>query len=178
MRKFLILVFVLVTSTVFSQTTLDVFELGRKGTVDQVNEVLKSNPKVFNVVNSDGYSPLVLACYRANNEVAKILINSGSDINELSKFGTPLMACIVKNNNEIAKLLVEKKANLDSADPTGMTALIYATNFRNYEMVSVLVKAGANVDYKDIKKSSALDYAIVMNDDKLIELLKNKNKKP
>ena len=66
---------------------------------------------------------------------------------------------------------------MDFADLSGMTALIYAVNFKNYEIVSALVKAGVTIDYKDSKAKSALDYAILMDDDLLIELLKNKNKK-
>ena len=109
--------------------------------------------------------------------MAKYLINIGSDINGKSKFGTPLMACIVKGNNQIANLLIEKKADLNFSDMSGMNALLYAVNFKNYEMVSALVKAGVDIDFKDNKNKSALDYAIIMNDDLLIELLKNKNKK-
>eukprot|EP01136_Pigoraptor_vietnamica_P013186 Opistho-1_new@4141 len=159
---------------VHCQTPPDVFDIARKGTVEQAKEKLKQNPNSFNTVNDEGYSPLLLACYRGNNEVAKFLIESGSDINGKSKFGTPLMACIVKANNEIAKILIEKKADVNFADGNGTTALIYATNFKNYEIVSALVKAKANVDQKDNKNNSALDYAILANDDKLIQLLKTK----
>jgi ankyrin repeat protein len=60
---------------------------------------------------------------------------------------------------------------------SGMNALLYAVNFKNYEMVSTLVKAGVDINFKDNKNKSALDYAIIMNDDLLIELLKNKNNK-
>jgi hypothetical protein len=170
-------VFILFYSFCFCQTSYDVFDIGRKGTLEQAKEKLKENPNSFNVINEEGYSPLLLACYRGNNDVAKFLIDNGSDVNGKSKFGTPLMACIVKRNNEIAKLLIEKKANLNFSDLSGMTALIYAVNFKNYEMVSLLVKADVAVDFKDSKNQSALDYAILMDDDLLIELLKNKNKK-
>ena len=178
MKRLFSIYLLLFTITIsYCQPTLDVFDIGRKGTVDQVKEKLNENPNSFNVVNDEGYSPLLLACYRGNNEVAKLLIEKGSDINGKSKFGTPLMACIVKGNNEIAKVLIDKKADLNFADLSGMTALIYAINFKNYEVVSSLVKAGVNVDFKDTKNKSALDYAILLDDDLLIELLKNKNKK-
>lgn len=176
-KRLLTLIFIVTTNLSFGQASLDIFDIARKGTVEQVKEVLKTNPKAFNVVNNDGYSPLVLACYRGNNEVAKLLIASGSDINGTSKMGTPLMAAIVKGNNEIAKILIDKKADLNFADLSGMTALIYSVNFKNYEMVSALVKANVAIDFKDSKQKTALDYAILMDDDLLIELLKNKNKK-
>ena len=173
-RLLLSCVSILAFNFCYCQTTNDVFDIGRKGTVEQAKEKLQENPNCFNVVNDEGYSPLLLACYRGNNAVAKFLIESGSDINGKSKFGTPLMACIVKANNEIAKVLIDKKADLNFADGNGTTALIYATNFKNYEIVSALVKAKANVAFKDSKNSTALDYAILANDDKLIEILKTK----
>jgi ankyrin repeat protein len=102
------------------------------------------------------------------------LIENGSDINGNSKMGTPLMACVVKGNNEIAKFLIEKKADIHLADTNGTTPIIYATNFKNYEVVSLLIKAGADYTKKDNRGNSALDYAILLDDDKLIETLKNK----
>lgn len=178
MKKLLLLIFVtLFFHFSFSQEKIDVFDIARKGTVEQVKEILNTNQKAFNVVNDEGYSPLTLACYRGNNEVAKLLIESGSDINGNSKMGTPLMAAVFKGNNEIAKLLIDKKADLSVTDPNGTTALLYAVNSRNYELVSALVKANADVDFKDGREKSALDYAIIMDDDEIIELLKNKNKK-
>lgn len=175
MKKILfILVAIFSANLSFCQEKLDVFDIGRKGTVEQAKEKLKENPNAFNVVNDEGYSPLLLASYRGNNEVAKLLIETGSDINGKSRFGTPLMACVVKANNEIAKLLIAKKADLNFADGNGTTALMYAGNFKNYELVAALVKANADVNLKDSKNKTALDYAIMANDDKLIELLKTK----
>lgn len=175
MRQLLfLLVFMLTANMTFSQGTLDVFDIARKGTVAQVKEVLKTNPKAFNVVNEEGFSPLVLASYRGNNEVAKLLIAAGCDINRNSKMGTALMAAIVKGNSEIAKLLLQNKANVTSADGNGTTALLYAVQFKNYEIASLLIKAGADYTIKDNRGNSALDYAILADDDKLIEILKNK----
>ena len=164
----------LISILTFSQEKLNVFDIARKGTLEQAKESFAQNPKAFNIVNDDGYSPLTLACYRANNEVAKFLIENGSDINGISKMGTPLMAAIFKGNNEIAKMLIAKKASIEIADANGTTALIYATNFKNYEIAHLLILAGADCNKKDSRGSSALDYAIVMDDDKLIETLKNK----
>ena len=174
MKYLFLIIFVFLNNFSFSQEKMNVFDVARKGTVEQVNELLKTNSKAFNILNDEGYSPLILACYRGNNEVAKLLIATGSDLNSTSKMGTPLMACIVKGNNEIAKLLIEKKATINTADENGTTALIYATNFKNYEIVSLLIKAGADYNTEDNRGNSALEYAILLNDDKLIETLKNK----
>lgn len=158
----------------FSQEKLDIFDIARKGTVVQAQSVLKSNPTALNFVNNDGYSPLILACYRGNNEVVKFLIDKGCDVNQSSNMGTPLMAAVVKANMEATKLLLQKNANPNIADKNGTTALMYATSVKNYELVDLLVKANANIDLKDNRGNSAFDYAILLNDDKLIQILKNK----
>jgi hypothetical protein len=175
MKKLIFIICLSLISTLaFAQEKLNVFDVARKGTLEQAKELYKLDPKAFFITNDDGYSPLTLACYRGNNEVAKYMIENGCDINGFSKMGTPLMAAIFKGNNEIAKMLIAKKASIEIADANGTTALIYATNFKNYEIVHLLILAGADYNKKDSRGSSALDYAIVMDDDKLIETLKNK----
>lgn len=170
----LILFMTFFANLAFGQEAINVFDIARKGTVEQVKAVLKINQNAFHVLNEDGYSPLVLATYRGNNEVAKLLIDSGSYINVSTKMGTPLMAAIVKDNNEIAQLLLEKKADVNTTDANGTTALIYAVQFKNYDIARLLIKADADYITKDKKGNSALDYAILADDDKLIEILKNK----
>lgn len=159
---------------IIAQEKLDVFEIARKGSLIQAKEIIAVNPKAFNIVNTEGYSPLTLACYHRNNKVAKFLINNGSDINQKSSMGTPLMAAVVKGNIEIVNALLDKKADVNSIDSNGTSALLYATIFKNYEIVRILIKANANPDLKDNRGNSAIDYAILVNDDKLIETLKNK----
>lgn len=170
--RFNLFICLIFSSLIFSQEKLNVFDIGRKGTVDQVKEILKSNSTAFNVLNNDGFSPLVLACYRGNNEVAKFLIENGSDINGNSKMGTPLMAAIVKGNNEIAKLLIEKKANINSSDTNGTTALIYTVQFQNVEILKLLVKNNVDKSHKDNDGKTAFEHAVFAGNDTIINLLK------
>ncbi|ESU26997.1 hypothetical protein FLJC2902T_23380 [Flavobacterium limnosediminis JC2902] len=154
----------------FSQA--DVFDIARKGTVSEMKSVIGENPALINSVNKEGYSLLVLATYRGNNEVARYLIENGAEINGTSNYGSPLMAAVVKGNLEIAKLLLEHKADTSVADQSGNTALIYAVIFKKYDIVDLLVKAKADIDIKDIRGKSAMDYAVMTNDEKLVQLLK------
>ncbi|WP_432672099.1 ankyrin repeat domain-containing protein [Flavobacterium sp. SM2513] len=177
LKKYLFIITILFSFSAFAQESQDIFEVARSGNLDQVTVLFEQNPKIINAVNDRGYTPLTLACYRGNTEVAKFLISNGADINYNNDMGTPLMAAIFKKNNEIAKFLIENKANLNLSDGNRTTALIYAVNSKNYELVSALVKANVDVELQDGQKKSAIDYALLLDDDKLIELLKNKNKK-
>ncbi len=172
-KKLLFFLFLtLVSSVGIAQETVDVFEIARKGTTDQVKMALSSNPNAFNTVNADGYSPLILACYKGNNEVAKLLIGIGTDLNGNSKMGTPLMASIVKGNNEIAKLLIESKANVNIFDENGTTALIYAVMFKNKMIIKLLLENKVDKTHKDKSNKTAFEYAVFSKEDEIINLLK------
>ena len=156
---------------VYSQN--NIFDLARTGSLDEVINVYENNPDVINYTNKEGYSPLILACYHGNDEVAKFLINKVEDINGSSDFGTPLMAAVVKGNRILVKLLLDKKADTNIADINGTTALHYAVLFKNSEIIKLLMKSNANINQKDHRNQSAMDYALLNKDKEIINLLNN-----
>lgn len=156
----------------YAQEKLNVFDIARKGTVAELKVILSLNNAALNTVNEDGFSPLVLACYRGNNEVAKYLIDLGCDLNSNSKMGTPLMACVVKGNNEIAKLLIDKKADVNSFDSNGTSALIYAVIFNNEAILKLLLNNNADKTHKDNDGKTAFEHAVFAGKEKIINLLK------
>ena len=173
MRKVLFFIVFFISSLQgFSQN--DVYNVARSGTVDELKALMKSDPDIINKINSDGYSPLILACYKGNVDVAKYLIDHVKDINYTSVMGTALMSATVKKNTELVKLLLEKNANPNIADNNGSTALIYASIFKQYDIASLLIKYKSDDTHKDNRGNSAIDYAILADDDKLIQILKTK----
>ena len=173
MKKILIIATVVFTTNLcFSQAASNVFDIARKGTADQAKETLKKNINAFKTVNDEGFSPLTLACYRGNNEVAKLLIDNGSDINQKSTMGTPLMAAVVKGNIEIAKILIAKKANLNETDSNGTTPLMYAVQFQNEEFIKLLLLNKADKTKSDKNGKTAFEYAVFAKNEQIINLLK------
>ena len=158
--------------TSIAQEKLDVFEIARKGTAQQAFEIIKTDAKAFNTTNSNGFTPLILACYRGNNEVAKILIENNCDINVKSEMGTALMASIVKGNNEIASFLIDKKADVNLTDAQGTTALMYAVQFKNIDLVKLLLVNKADKSLQDNKGKTAFEYAAFSGNEAIINLLK------
>ncbi|MCL9806856.1 ankyrin repeat domain-containing protein [Flavobacterium amniphilum] len=152
----------------------DVFDIARGGTLENLKELIAQKPDVINTLNDDRNSPLILACYKGNYEVAAYLIKNVKDINYANDMGTALMAATVKNDIPIVKLLLDNNANPDITDVKGTTALHYATIFKNYEIATMLMEHKANVELKDIRQKTAFDYAVIANDDKLINILKTK----
>jgi ankyrin repeat protein len=164
--------FIIFTQSNFAQEKTNVFDVARKGTVAQAKALLKSDPKIFDATSAEGFSPLILACYRGNNEVAKFMIESGCNLNGISNMGTPLMAAIVKGNNEIAQLLIEKKANLNLADSNGITALIYSAQFQNKIILALLIQNKADKLHKDKEGKTAFEYAAFGGNEEIINILK------
>jgi ankyrin repeat protein len=173
LNKYLLLYFIFFSClTLVAQEKLDVFDIARKGTSQQALEILKSDAKAFNTTNNNGFTPLILACYKGNNEVAKILIENNCDLNAKSEMGTALMASIVKGNNEISSILIQKKANLNLTDANGTTALMYAVQFKNIELVKLLLANNADKSIIDNKGKTAFEYAAFSGNESIINLLK------
>jgi len=150
-----------------------IFEIARHGCVEDLQDILKNNLEVINYKNTSGFTPLTLACYNGNLEVATLLAKKVENINVNSDAGTALMAAVFKNDIEITKMLLNMGADPNIADPNATSALHYATRFTNKEIIKLLVAYGADLNLKDSKGFSALDYALQGKDEAILKLLKN-----
>ncbi|OYU84593.1 MAG: hypothetical protein CFE24_06025 [Flavobacterium sp. BFFFF2] len=149
-----------------------VFDIARTGTLQEIQEIFKTNPALVNDINEQKSSPLILACYRGNIDVALFLMDHIKDINYNSGMGTALMAAVVKGNIELVKMLIDKKAKLDETDSQGKTALMYAVQFKNTDIISLLLAQHASKSLVDKEGKTAFEYAAFSGDQKIINLLK------
>lgn len=172
--KKLVFVYFLIFSlhSLQAQTTPDIFDAARSGTVETVKNILAKDKSLINAVSPQGYTPLLLATYRGNNEVASYLIDNGANINLTTGFGTIVMAAIVKKNTAILEKLIAAKADINAADEKGITPLMLAVQFQQAETVALLLKSGAKKDSKDKAGKTAFEYATESGNDNLIKLLK------
>jgi uncharacterized protein len=150
---------------------MDVFDVARKGTLDEIKTIYKSSPEVINSINDGKSTPLILACYRNNTDVALFLADKVKDLNYNSGMGTALMAGVMSGNVKIIEKFIALKADLNQADSQGKTALIYATFFNKIEIAKLLIKAGVNLKVKDKDGKTALDFANFNKNTELIILL-------
>ncbi|MEO8235205.1 MAG: ankyrin repeat domain-containing protein [Flavobacterium sp.] len=158
------------SANVFSQN--DVFNLARSGTVENLKILVNKDPEIINTKNENGFTPLILACYKGNVEVAKFLMEKSKTINTSSDMGTPLMASVVKGNNVITELLLQKGANPDLTDNKGTTALMYAAQFQNIDAIKLLLKYKADIEHKDKEGKTAFEFAVFTNNEEIINILK------
>lgn len=166
-----ILVFLLITSNCFAQQK-SIFDVARNGTLHEIEVLYKENKNYINEINEYGFSPLILACYKGNSEVAKFLIEKKSNLDYVSDEGTALMAAVVRGKNELAKSLLENGANPNLTNLEGTTALMYASQFKNVELVKLLLQYKANKTIANKDQKTAFEFAVFSNNNEIINLLK------
>ncbi|MFZ4930442.1 ankyrin repeat domain-containing protein [Chryseobacterium sp. Mn2064] len=174
MRTVMLVLGIFLGSLLYAQEKAkSIFDIARSGTVTEVQDLMKQNPDIINQVNENGFSPLILACYRGNTEVANFLINHVKDVNYKSREGTALAGLAVKYNRDLTESLLKKNADPNIADSTGFTPLFWAVKFGNKELVQLLIQYKADKTKKDSAGMTPFEYALQTNNKEIINLLKN-----
>ncbi|MBB4807518.1 ankyrin repeat protein [Chryseobacterium defluvii] len=169
----LIISFLVSVSFTAQEKTKSIFDIARSGTVAEVKELMKQDPDIINRTNDNGFSPLILACYRGNTAVAEFLIENVKDINHGSAQGSALTAAVFKGNKQLTQKLLAHGANPNLADTNGITPLIYAVQLQDKDLVETLLKNKANKELADKQGKTAFEYAIFTKNHEIINLLKN-----
>lgn len=155
------------------ETAKSIYDIARAGTVAEVKELMKKDPDIINQSNENGFTPLILACYRGNIEVAKFLMDNVKDVNYKSQQGTALAGLSVKYNKELVEYLLKKNADPNIPDATGSTPLFWAVKFGNKELIELLLQHKADKSRKDSMGMTPFEYALQTNNKEIINLLKN-----
>jgi ankyrin repeat protein len=155
------------------EKTKSIFDMARSGTVAEVKDLMKQDPNIINKTNENGFSPLILACYRGNIEVADFLMDKVKDIIYNSSMGTALMAVVYKGDLQLTQKLLDNKSDVNTMDSQGTTPLIFASKLGNTEMVKLLLKYNADKNIKDKQGNTAFEYAVLSKKSELINQLKN-----
>ncbi|MBT6068179.1 hypothetical protein HOG48_00310 [Candidatus Peregrinibacteria bacterium] len=138
----------------------------KKDDLELVEKLLKTKINLNRIPAGQNSTPLTLACYYKNNEIAKALIKAGADVNKKDKKGdTPIkLACDAYEDDskkiaELTKLLLENGAdpNIFKRDTDG--PINSAAMYGHLEAVKLLIKHKANIDKKGNYGRTALMYA-------------------
>lgn len=102
-----------------------------------------SPPSYKTWVEQGGNTALMFAARSGDLRSAQLLVAAGSDVNELSAFGTsPVVMAAHGGNAELLAFLLDSDADADDAS-SGHTALHAAVLRGNYDAVRVLLQHGA-----------------------------------
>jgi ankyrin repeat protein len=108
-------------------------------------------------------------------EIIRLLLNKGADVNIQDNSGKTALMIAVKNKNmEIIKLLLKKHADIKAKDNKGRTVLIIASDKDNEEIVELLLDKGADVNIQDDSGRTALMAAVESRNVDIVKLLLKK----
>lgn len=115
------------------------------------NYLEQSNTDLVNIYSNDGFTPLSLAAFFNQTEIAKLLVENGADPNisatNLSKVNA-LHSAIAKENYELCEILLAKGADVNAVQMQNITALHSAVHRGNLELTKLLIENGASIDSK------------------------------
>ena len=168
------IIFLLTTLTIsYSQNKKSIFDVARLGNVGELMALYHEDNSILFKNDSNGFSPLILATYNNNLEVALKLIELKSDLDYISPMGTALMASVYKNNREVFNALLNRNVLIDEVDQSSNTALILAVYTQNEYMVEQLLKKNPDRSITNREKKTAFMLALESNNAKIIELFNN-----
>jgi methionyl-tRNA formyltransferase len=112
--------------------TADLYDAIKDKDINLIKDCLKNGANV-NVLNNNGWSPLIIGSFNANQEVIEILINGGADINLTNYKGTTPLMYAMSNYEKTGdkknfELLIKKGADINRKDIHGKTIKDYATD--------------------------------------------------
>lgn len=80
-------------------------------------------------ISKGGLTALVFAARQGSIEAAKVLLESGADINQADADGhTPLIIAILNNHDDLAQMLIDRGADVNAPDKDGRTPLFTAVD--------------------------------------------------
>ncbi|XP_053289480.1 B-cell lymphoma 3 protein homolog [Pleuronectes platessa] len=135
-----------------------------------------SSPVCLEIRNYEGLSPLHLAVLRGHKDLARMLLDAGSDINAMDiKSGqSPLMHAVEHNNADMVHFLIENGCDVNGQSYSGNTALHGACGRGQVDTVRLLLKSGADSSLKNYHNDTAV---MVAKNKKIADVLRGRGSK-
>jgi hypothetical protein len=152
-----------------TQEMCDLFFAVQRGSVTQVETILKEHPE--RIKGTFGRKPFLYeAAENGNTNMIAVLLKHGADV-EVRHWQanfSPLCIAIFNGHKDAVQFLLENKANVEGVYHSGRTPLFLCTS---KEMVELLVKYKANVNARDVVKWTPLDWAVRKGNVEVVEAL-------
>jgi len=132
------------------------------GKIDYVIDSLAHDKSYANQYSNDGFTPLSLAAFFNQTEIAKLLLENGADPNlhatNPSKVNA-LHSAVAKENYELSKLLIDYGVNVNATQIQNVTPLHSAAHRGNLTLIRLLVENGAEINLKMDNGDTAISIA-------------------
>jgi len=153
---------------------INLFEAAAAGKFDAVAHLVYSHPDAIDAYAEDGFTPLGLACYFGQFEVARYLVLKGANVNLPSNNGFnvfPIHSAAAGGYTDILRMLIENGAVVNVKQQAGATPLHSAAQNGNLEMLILLLEHGADVNSRMEGGKLPADLAREKGFDEIAEIL-------
>lgn len=155
----------------------------KEGHENLVNYLIKefnnNKNKLLDDQDDDLNTPLHLACLKQKEEVVRILLENGANVNAINaENSTPLNISCSKINLNIFELLIQYKSPINILNKVKSNENVelpihIAAKTGNTFMFNYLLQVGADPSIQNSKKQTALDIAIKKENAEIVEILLN-----
>jgi len=126
----------------------EILKAAKSGDADRVKALVKQDPSLMSVRDTDDSTPLHCACWKGHDAVVAVLLEAGADVNAENTnehWGTtPLHAAAHANQKKIAELLIAHGADINARNLNNRTPLD-ETSFHDAKAVAkLLIASGAS----------------------------------
>ncbi len=143
---------------------LTLHEAAAVGALEPVQQLVRERSRLIDSHSKDGFTPLALASFFGNLEVAEFLVNQGANIDLAANNSmqvAPIHAAVAGKHRAVARMLVENGANVNARQQQGWTPLHAAAQNGDEELVRLLLEKGADREARSEGGQTALDLAMV-----------------
>ena len=154
---------------------INLFEAAALGKFEEAAFITERNPVSVNSFSKDGFTALGLATYFGNEEIAKLLISRGADVNTPANNGFnvyPIHSAVASGNINVTKMLINAGANVNVMQQAGFTPLHAAAQLGNIELIILLLENDAAVDVRMEGGKLPADLALEKGFNEIADILK------
>lgn len=135
-----------------------------RGDLDGSTRIIRASPDCVDARNSRGRTPLHVAADNGQNDIVKLLISKGADLNAQSHWHfTPLIFAAHTGHPRVVMTLLDAGADLEAASRDGHTALHRAAlreNKNTQNLLLILLIRGANSNALTVTGLTPLQSAV------------------
>jgi ankyrin repeat protein len=150
----------------------EIHDAVQQGEIEPVKTLVEENIELANLADEFGQTPLHLAVFGNQNEIAEYLISKDADINALNGVNqSVLLYAAYVDNGEMVEMLIAQGASMDDPDIFGRVPLHYAARQHSLGALLPLIDNEAEIDIKDNIGETPLHFAIRWGYDDIVEML-------
>lgn len=145
----------------------------QQGLASEVRNVLQDVVLAVDEADSNGFTPLLLACMLGQNPVVHALLQAGADPESATGLRTPLLVATRLGRAASVRMLLRAGADPNKVDAHGQTALMAAASVGRLPIMQSLLEANASLEARTAQGWTALMLAAMHGQPLASRLLAN-----